>query len=120
MGTTARISFLLDLIPYGGHKTAIKEWGHVYVIVLPYIMFGVIVSLMFACVLIQATLTSNAVVGSAIGLFVVGLGFVFAVSLVQVDRVLGTTLTSMVADAKRHKAGNKEVPSMVITQTCPE
>lgn len=96
VGTTARTSFLLDLIPYGGHKDAIKAWGHVHIVVLPYLMFALIVLLVVSCITLQATLTSCAVVGFSTGCFVVGLGAIFTLSWIRADRVLGVTLTSMV------------------------
>ena len=95
VGTTARTSFLLDLIPHGGHKNAIRAWGHVHMVVLPYLMFAVIVILVFLCIVLQATLTSSAVVGWFTGCFIIGFGVFFTMSWIRADRVLGTTLASM-------------------------
>lgn len=112
VGTTARTSFLMDLIPYGGHKDAIRAWGHVHIVVLPYLMFALIVLLVVSCITLQATLTSRAVVGLSTGCFVIGLGAIFTFSWIRADRVLGVTLTSMVTK-QSHTAGKNDLRAFV-------
>ena len=72
-------------------------------VVLPYLMFAVIVILVFLCIVLQATLTSSAVVGWFTGCFIIGFGVIFTVSWIRADRVLGTTLASMIT-TQPHKA----------------
>lgn len=108
VGTTARTSFLMDLIPYGGHKDAIRAWGHIHIVVLPYLMFALIVLLVVSCITLQATLTSRAAVGLSTGCFVVGLGAIFTFSWIRADRVLHVTLTSMV-NKQAHTTGKSRI-----------
>lgn len=96
VGTTARTALLLNLIPYGGHKTAIRAWGHMYVVVLPYVMFAIILIMIGLSVMLQATLTSSAAVGSSIGVSLLLLSAAFFKVWVWADVVLGETLEAMV------------------------
>ena len=100
MGTTARTTLLLDLIPYGGHKHAIKALGHTYIVALPYVMFALVMIMIGFCVLLQATLTNSAAVGSLIGGCLLLLSIYFLKVWVWADRTLGATLKMMVNKRK--------------------
>ena len=98
VGSTARTYILMDLIPHGGHKRAIRMWGHFYLIGLPYLTFGGILILIALCIALQVTLTNNKPTGVTVGCIIVALSLVFSVMWIWADAKFGETLKSMLPD----------------------